>query len=106
MQSGVLTKVESLPDGGFMSKTVVGIDVSKGWLDIACADRSEVVRIANSQAAIAAWVLAARDAGVWLVAFEPTGGYERELQSALREHGVVFIRVHPNQVVAFRKSRR
>jgi transposase len=106
MQSGVLTKVESLPDGGFMSKAVIGVDVSKGWLDIASADRSEVVRIANTQAAIAAWVLAARDAGVWLVAFEPTGGYERELQSALREHGLVFIRVHPNQVIAFRKSRR
>jgi transposase len=106
MQSGVLTSVASLPDGGLVSKTVIGVDVSKGWLDIACADSSEVVRIANTQAAIAAWVLAAREAGVWLVAFEPTGGYERELQATLREHGVVFVRVHPNQVIAFRKSRR
>jgi transposase len=106
MQSGVLTKVQCLPDGGFMSKAVVGVDVSKGWLDIACAESSEVVRIANTQAAIAAWVSSAREAGVWLVAFEPNGGYERELQSALREHGLVFMRVHPNQVIAFRKSRR
>jgi transposase len=105
MQSGVLTMVRSLPDGGFVSKTVVGVDVSKGWLDIASVGSSEVVRIANTQAAIATWVLAAREAGVWLVAFEPTGGYERDLQSALREHGIVFIRVHPNQVIAFRKSR-
>ena len=106
MQSGVLTRVLSLPDGGFMSKAIVGIDVSKGWLDIARADRSEVVRIANTQAAIAAWVLKARVDGLQLVAFEPTGGYERDLRDVLREHGVVFVRVHPNQVVAFRKSRR
>lgn len=106
MQSGVLTKVQSLPDGGFMSKAVVGVDVSKDWLDIARADRSEVVRIANTQAAIAGWVLAERGTGLSLVAFEPTGGHERELRDVLQEHGVVFVRVHPNQVVAFRKSRR
>ena len=106
MQSGVLTRMLSLPDGGFMSKAVVGVDVSKDWLDIARSDSPEVRRIANSQAAIAAWLLAARKAGVLLVAFEPTGGYERELRDALQEQGVVFVRVHPNQIVAFRKSRR
>src|SRR5688572_9299043 len=106
MQSGVLTKGLSLPEGGFMSKAVVGVDVSKDWLDIARADGSEVVRLANTQAAIAAWVLVAREAGLSLVAFEPTGGYERELHAALQAHGIVFVRVHPNQVVAFRKSRR
>jgi transposase len=106
MQSGVLTKVLSLPDGGFMSKAVVGIDVSKEWLDIAHADSSAVVRIANTQSAIATWVSAAQADGVSLVAFEPTGGYERDLRDVLQERGVVFVRVHPNQVIAFRKSRR
>lgn len=106
MQSGVLTMELSLPDGGIMSKAVVGVDVSKDWLDIARSDSAEVVRIANTEAAIAAWVLAAREAGVWLVAFEPTGGYERELRDGLQAHGIVFVRVHPNQIVAFRKSRR
>ena len=106
MQSGVLTKVQSLPDGGFMSKAVVGVDVSKDWLDIARSDGSEVVRIANTQAAIAAWVLAERGTGPSLVAYEPTGGYERDLQSALKAHGVTFVRIHPNELVAFRKSRR
>ena len=105
MQSGVLTRGLSLPDGGFMSKAVVGVDVSKDWLDIARVDGSGIVRIANSQAAIAAWVLAERD-GLSLVAFEPTGGYERELQRSLIAHGVVFNRIHPNALVAFRKSRR
>jgi transposase len=105
MQSGVLTKGLSLPDGGFMSKTVVGVDVSKDWLDIARADSSEVVRIANTQAAIAAWVLAERES-LSLVASEPTGGYERELRDGLRAQDVVFNRIHPNELVAFRKSRR
>jgi transposase len=64
-----------------MSKAVVGVDVSKDWLDIARSDGSEVVRIANTQAAIAAWVLAERGTGPSLVAYEPTGGYERDLQA-------------------------
>jgi transposase len=106
MQSGVLTRRGSLPDGGFMSKAVIGVDVSKDWLDIARADGSAGVRIATTQAAIAAWVVAAREAGLSLVAFEPTGGYERDLRAALQEHGIVFVRIHPNQLVAFRKSRR
>jgi transposase len=105
MQSSVLTRGLSLPDGGFMSKAVIGVDVSKDWLDIARVEGSEVVRIANTQAAIAAWVLAERD-GLSLVAFEPTGGYERELQRSLVAHGIVFNRIHPNALVAFRKSRR
>lgn len=40
-----------------------------------------------------------------LVAFEPTGGYERALQDALRQRSIPFIRVHPNDIVAYRKSR-
>lgn len=89
-----------------MSKAVIGIDVSKEWLDIARSDCATVVRIANSQAAIAAWLAQACAAGLCLVAFEPTGGYERELRDALQAAGVVFVRVHPNEVIAFRKSRR
>ena len=105
MQSGVLTRGLSLPDGGFMSKAVVGVDVSKDWLDIARSDESAVVRIANTQAAIAAWVLAEQDS-LALVAFEPTGGYERELRSALGARGIAFVRIHPNEIIAFRRLRR
>lgn len=89
-----------------MSKAVVGIDVSKDWLDVARSDSATVVRIANSQAAIAAWLSETGAAGLSLVAFEPTGGYERNLRDALQAAGVMFVRVHPNQVIAFRKSRR
>ena len=40
-----------------------------------------------------------------LIACEPTGGYERTLIAAAREREIPFVRVHPNGVVAFRKSR-
>jgi hypothetical protein len=53
-------------------KPVVGVDVSKEWLDLCCQGTSE--RIANTQSAIAAWLDRVRPV---LVAVEPTGGYER-----------------------------
>jgi transposase len=39
------------------------------------------------------------------VAFEPTGGYEHALQKTLIARQVAFARVHPNDLIAFRKSR-
>jgi transposase len=39
------------------------------------------------------------------VAFEPTGGYERTLREVLCERHIPFVRIHPNDVIAFRKSR-
>lgn len=81
-------------------KPVVGVDVSKDWLDLCWIGASE--RIANDPVSIAAWL---QRVAPGLVACEPTGGYERALVSALRERGIPFIRVHPNAVIAFRKSR-
>lgn len=81
-------------------KPVVGVDVSKEWLDLARNGRVE--RIDNSEQAIERWLKEVRPG---LVAFEPTGGYERVLQRCLRVRGVLFVRVHPNAVIAYRKSR-
>lgn len=102
MQSGVPTKGFSMPEGRMMGKTIVGIDVSKNWLDVAAAGAAATVRIDNTPQAIAAWLTQVRPA---LVAFEPTGGYERALCAALRERAILFVRVHPNDVIAFRRSR-
>lgn len=85
-----------------MDKHIAGIDVSKDWLDIAFAGEQAVERIANTVQAVEAWI---GRAGPHLVAYEPTGGYERALQDGLRSKNVLFIRVHPNDVAAFRKSR-
>jgi len=82
-------------------KPVIGVDVAKEWLDL-CANDAQVERVANTSEAIAIWL---DRVGPGLVAFEPTGGYERCLMQALRQRGIVFVRVHPNQVIAFRQSR-
>ncbi len=83
-------------------KSIVGVDVAKHWLDLAVAGGSTIERIANTAAAITAWLDQAAPA---LVAFEPTGGYERALRDGLRERGILFVKVHPNDVIAFRQSR-
>ncbi len=83
-------------------KRIVGVDVSKDWLDVNLAGEAHVERIENSPAAIEAWLDRVRPS---VVAFEATGGWERTLQDALRGRGIPFVRVHPNQIIAFRKSR-
>lgn len=104
MQSGVPTKPGTLILGerAVPNKVIVGVDVSKEWLDLCLAGKAEVERIANEAEGIAAWLERVRPG---LVAFEPTGGYERALRQALRAHGILFMRVHPNKVIAFRQSR-
>src|SRR5579872_3850041 len=82
-------------------KPIVGCDVSKDWLEM-CWGEGCVEVIANQAEAIAAW-LERIDPGV--VVFEPTGGYERALAQALCAHGVLFRRLHPNAVIAYRQSR-
>lgn len=85
-----------------MDKPVIGVDVSKQWLDFAVAGSARVERIANTANAIEALLDRLNPA---VVAFEPTGGYERTLQTTLRQREILFVRVHPNAVIAYRKSR-
>jgi transposase len=85
-----------------MDKLVFGIDVAKEWLDLCAAGGTKVERIVNIPEALTAWIERAKPG---LVAFEPTGGYERNLTEALRTAAVLFVRVHPNDIIAFRKSR-
>ena len=83
-------------------EVLVGIDVSKAWIDVCRSGTTRVERVANTPDALAAWVARARPT---LVAMEPTGGYERALCSALAEAGVRYVKLHPNTILAFRKAR-
>ena len=83
-------------------KPIVGIDISKEWLDLCTSQAVEVERIANTPEAVAAWL---ERTGPGFIAFEPTGGCERFVSAAARERRIPFLRVHPNDVVAFRQSR-
>jgi transposase len=60
------------------------------------------MRLDNAPQAIGAWLDRSAPA---IVAFEPTGGYERSLVACLGARAIVAFRVHPNALVAFRKSR-
>jgi transposase len=82
-------------------KLVVGIDVSKDWLDL-CASNGTAERIANRPETVAAWLERAQPG---LIACEPTGGYERVLVAAARAREIAHVRVHPNALIAFRGSR-
>lgn len=84
------------------SKLFIGIDVSKDWLDIAVHEAGRSIRIANTAQAIAIFLAGLDPDEVALVAFEPTGGYERVLRQALVTAGMACARVHPNEIAAFR----
>lgn len=90
---------------GMGDKLFIGVDVSKDWLDVAVAGGAGSRQIGQGEAAITAWLAELDPAAVALVAFEPTGGYERELAACLRRGGFRFMRVHPNEVAAFRTRR-
>lgn len=87
---------------GNSGEVLVGVDVSKAWIDVCLSGSRHVERVANTPEALAAWIARARPA---LVGMEPTGGYERALCSALAEAGVRDVKLHPNTILAFRKAR-
>jgi transposase len=88
-----------------MGKKMIGIDVAKEWVDIAIAGASRVQRIENSEQAIETWLAEVGPGLIGLVAFEPTGGYERIVRRCLKRAKAAFAQVHPNEVVAFRRQR-
>jgi len=88
-----------------MSKMMIGVDVAKEWVDIAVAGESRVRRVENGERAIEAWLAEVGPGSIELVAFEPTGGYERIVRRCLSRAKVAFAQVHPNEVVAFRRRR-
>lgn len=81
----------------------VGIDVSKGWLDLAVAGRVE--RIDNAAPAILAQIGRLRAAGFTSVGLEPTGGYERLAVSLFRAAGFTVLMVDSWRCRQFAKAR-
>lgn len=86
------------------NKLFIGVDVAKHWIDVAIHGGPSC-RVANTEAAIAAWIGTLDRTRIGLIALEPTGGYERTLQRALRAAELPFARVHPTEVAAFRIRR-
>jgi transposase len=80
---------------------VVGIDVSKDWLDVHIAPTGESLRVSNEGSGIAS--LAVRLGGLTdpVVALEATGGYETLVVGQLSASGFAVIVVNPAQVRAY-----
>lgn len=77
----------------------IGIDVSKGWIDIADT-QGRALRVTNEASAIAAAFKGPWSACANMVC-EATGGYERALMRVAKECGLPLRRVHPNRARAF-----
>jgi transposase len=82
-------------------KQVVGVDVSKQFLDVSFPD-GHLERCGNDQAGIEQ--LAGRLQGVDLVVMEATGGYESALATALLAAGLRVAVVNPRQVRDFARA--
>lgn len=83
---------------------IIGIDVSRDWLDIYCLPEGKRARLANEvegheQVAQLAFELGA------LVCFEATGGQEWRLWSTLDASGIAARQLPPAQIKAFAASR-
>ena len=79
-------------------KHVIGVDVSKSWLDVACHGAPVVTRFANSAEGVATLVKSLASLVPSLVVSEATGGYEMAMVLALQEAGIVVAVVNPRQV--------
>ena len=83
---------------------IIGIDVSRDWLDIHCLSDGQRLRLPNTDKGHARLVDLARTMDA-LVCFEATGGQEWRLWSALEGAGVATRQLPPAQIKAFAASR-
>jgi transposase len=81
---------------------VVGIDVSKDWLDVAMGNQS--LRFGNEAEGIAELTARLRAAAVDLVVMEATGGYETQAATVLAGAQLRLAVVNPRQVRDFAKA--
>lgn len=86
-----------------MQDSIIGVDISKDFLDAFELAPDRPRRFANDPAGIEALVRLARKRSA-LVVFEATGGYERGLKRALGAAGVTHRRVNARRVRAFAQA--
>ena len=87
-----------------MTKSVVGVDVSKGKLDVGVSDEKQVRTWTNDAIGcteLGEWVV---EQGVSLVVVEASGGYEAALVSELVSRGQAVAMVNPTRVRAFARA--
>jgi transposase len=85
-------------------KVFVGVDVSKGSLDVAIGPHKEIITFANDQSGVDLLVKKLSRMDPTLTVFESTGGYELLATSCLAEAGLAVVIVNPRQVRNFAKA--
>jgi transposase len=86
------------------SRTTVGIDVSKEWLDIAVLPSGETWRTKNEEASIQDLVQTLKQIKPERIVVEATGGYEQLLAAQLYLARLPLCRVNPRRVRYFARS--
>ena len=87
-----------------MEQQIVGLDVSKAWLDGYLASSGRRLRISNDAAGIQALVRTLGDGAGCLVVMEASGGYERTAHQELVAQGVLAAIVNPKRVRDFARG--
>ena len=82
----------------------VGIDVSKGFLDVAFLPDGEVLRVGNEVHGIRALVKRLEKIVPTKIVLEATGGYERDVSLALVDAGLPVVVINARQVRDFAKA--
>lgn len=86
-----------------LSPTWIGIDVSKGWLDISGPATGRRQRIPNTAADIATFAASLEPEGA-LVVLEATGVYDTALRHELAKARIGFARVNPQRARDFARA--
>jgi transposase len=82
----------------------VGCDVSKLHLDLFDSRDGCACRIANTEAAVCAWLAVARPCDRTLIVFEATGPYDRVIRAVSHRLGLACLRVNPAQARDFARA--
>lgn len=83
---------------------VLGVDISKDWLDVAAGADGDVRRFGNDPEGFKALVLLARGTEAQRITLEASGGYQTRLVAALLEAGLPVVVVNPRQVREYARA--
>lgn len=82
---------------------MIGVDISKEWLDVSCAPKARRARLANDEAGLTRLVARARRADAFVV-FEATSVYDRGLMRALEAAAIPFHRANPRKAREYARA--
>ncbi len=86
------------------SETIVGVDVSKRWLEVQVHGVAGSQKIGNDPDGLRTLIVGMEAIRPQLIVFEATGGYERRAAKALSEAGFAVAVVNPTRVRRFAEA--